>query len=108
VREAIASEQADTAILEGQFGFDDCTMPALAERIVAAADDLYGGAVAGRSKGRSSRAGSSDPECAAVAGSPRTPLQLWKNRTTDGVRRAEAGRSEARPLRQAYDTGGLR
>jgi hypothetical protein len=51
VREAIASEQADTAILEGQFGFDGGTMPALAERIVAAADDLYGVAVAGRVEG---------------------------------------------------------
>jgi hypothetical protein len=37
---------ADTAILDGQFDFDGGTMPALAADIVAAADDLEGGAVA--------------------------------------------------------------
>ncbi len=40
IRNAIGNEQADTAILEGQFGFDG-TMPALAADIVAAAKRLY-------------------------------------------------------------------
>jgi len=48
VRAAIGSVRADTAILEGQFGFDGGTMPALAESIVEAADDLYGAGVAGQ------------------------------------------------------------
>ena len=46
VRTAIGSEQADRAILLGQFDFDGGTMPALAANIVEAADDLYGGPVA--------------------------------------------------------------
>jgi zinc metalloprotease ZmpB len=46
VRTAIGSERADRAILLGQFGFDDGTMPALATSIVEAADELYGGPVA--------------------------------------------------------------
>ena len=46
VRGAIGPTRADTAILDGQFGFDGGTMPALAARIVAAADDLYGASVA--------------------------------------------------------------
>ena len=50
VRAAIGSERADTAILLGQFDFDGGTMPALAADIVAAADDLYGGAVAAQAE----------------------------------------------------------
>ena len=50
VRAAIGSERADRAILLGQFGFDDGTMPALATSIVEAADDLYGGPVAAQVK----------------------------------------------------------
>jgi zinc metalloprotease ZmpB len=46
IRTAIGNVRADTAILEGHFDFDGGTMPALAADIVAAADDLYGGAVA--------------------------------------------------------------
>jgi hypothetical protein len=42
VRKALGNVKADTAILEGQFGFDGGTMPALAADIVAAAADLYG------------------------------------------------------------------
>ncbi len=41
IRNAIGNVQADTAILEGQFGFDGGTMPALAADIVAAAKRLY-------------------------------------------------------------------
>ena len=48
IRAAIGNVKADTAILEGQFDFDGGTMPALAEDIVAAADTLYGPAVAGQ------------------------------------------------------------
>lgn len=48
IRLAIGSERADTVILEGQFGFDGGTMPALAARTVEAADDLYGAGVAGQ------------------------------------------------------------
>jgi hypothetical protein len=33
-------------ILEGQFGFDGGTMPALAARTVEAADEIYGAAIA--------------------------------------------------------------
>jgi zinc metalloprotease ZmpB len=47
IRGAIGHVRADTAILQGQFGFDGGTMPALAERIVAAANTLYGAATAG-------------------------------------------------------------
>ncbi len=46
IRTAIGNMKADTAILEGQFGFDGGTMPALAADIVAAAQKLYGQAVA--------------------------------------------------------------
>ena len=46
VRKAIGSVRADTAILEGQFGFDGGAMPALAADIVAAASDLYSPGVA--------------------------------------------------------------
>ena len=46
IRLAIGSERADTVILEGQFGFDGGTMPALAARTVEAADDIYGAGVA--------------------------------------------------------------
>ncbi len=46
IRNAIGNVKADTAILEGQFGFDGGTMPALAADIVAAAKGLYGQAVA--------------------------------------------------------------
>jgi hypothetical protein len=42
IRGKIGSDKADTAILEGQFGFDGGTMPALAADIVAAAKALYG------------------------------------------------------------------
>ena len=48
IRLAIGSERADTVILEGQFEFDGGTMPALAERIVEAAADLYDAGVAGQ------------------------------------------------------------
>ena len=48
LRGAIGATRADTAILEGQFDFGGDTMPSLASRIVAAADDLYGAAVAGQ------------------------------------------------------------
>ena len=46
IRGALGATKADTAILDGQFGFDGGTMPALARDIVAAADELYGGTVA--------------------------------------------------------------
>ena len=46
IRNAIGNVKADTAILEGQFGFDGGTMPALASDIVAAAGQLYGPATA--------------------------------------------------------------
>jgi hypothetical protein len=46
IRNAIGNVKADTAILEGQFGFDGGTMPALATDIVAAAKSLYGQATA--------------------------------------------------------------
>ncbi len=42
IRNAIGNVKADTAILQGQFGFDGGTMPALASDIVAAAKALYG------------------------------------------------------------------
>ena len=48
IRNAIGNVKADTAILEGQFGFDGGTMPALATDIVAAAGKLYGPTVAGQ------------------------------------------------------------
>ena len=46
IRNAIGDLKADTAILQGQFGFDGGTMPALAADIVAAAKSLYGQATA--------------------------------------------------------------
>ena len=46
IRNAIGNLKADTAILQGQFGFDGGTMPALAADIVAAAKSLYGQATA--------------------------------------------------------------
>jgi hypothetical protein len=46
IRDRIGHVKADTAILEGQFGFDGGTMPALAADIVAAAKRLYGQATA--------------------------------------------------------------
>ena len=46
MRTAIGNVKADTAIFEGQFGFDGGTMPALAADIVAAAKGPYGQAVA--------------------------------------------------------------
>ena len=46
IRNAIGNVKADTAILEGQFGFDGGTMPALAADIVATAKSLYGQAPA--------------------------------------------------------------
>ena len=46
IRNAIGNVKADTAILQGQFGFDGGTMPALAADIVAAAKSLYGQATA--------------------------------------------------------------
>jgi len=46
IRTAIGNVEADTAILQGQFGFDGGTMPALASDIVAAAKALYGQATA--------------------------------------------------------------
>jgi hypothetical protein len=48
IRGAVGPARADTAILSGQFGFDGGTMPSLAGRIVAAADDLFGAGVAGQ------------------------------------------------------------
>jgi hypothetical protein len=43
---AIGQEHADTAILVGQFDWTGTTMTALANRIIAAVDDLYGAAEA--------------------------------------------------------------
>jgi len=48
VRATLGHVHADTAILEGQFGFDGGTMPALAQDIVAAAEKLYGRGEAGQ------------------------------------------------------------
>lgn len=42
VRGAVGNVKADTAILESQFGFAGGTMPALAQRIVATTQSLYG------------------------------------------------------------------
>ena len=41
VRNAIGNVKADTAILEGQFGFDGGTMPSLAADIVSAAESRW-------------------------------------------------------------------
>jgi zinc metalloprotease ZmpB len=46
IRNALGNVRADTVILEGQFDFDGTTMTQLATRTVAAADRLYGPAVA--------------------------------------------------------------
>ncbi len=46
IRAAIGNVEADTAIIEGQFGFDGGTMPALAADIVDAASALYGAGAA--------------------------------------------------------------
>ncbi len=46
IRNALGNVRADTVILEGQFNFDGTTMTQLATRTVAAADRLYGPAVA--------------------------------------------------------------
>ncbi len=46
IRNALGNVRADTIILEGQFNFDGTTMTQLATRTVAAADRLYGPAVA--------------------------------------------------------------
>ncbi len=46
IHNALGNVQADTLILEGQFGQRDPTMPQLAERTVAAAQSLYGNAAA--------------------------------------------------------------
>jgi hypothetical protein len=42
IRQSLGHVRADTIILEGQFDFPGTTMPALAERTVAAAQRLYG------------------------------------------------------------------
>jgi zinc metalloprotease ZmpB len=46
IRNALGNVRADTIILQGQFDFPGTDMPDLARRTVAAADDLYGPAVA--------------------------------------------------------------
>jgi zinc metalloprotease ZmpB len=46
IRQALGNVRADTIILQGSFDFPGTTMPALAERTVAAAQQLYGGAAA--------------------------------------------------------------
>ena len=46
IRGELGPTMADTAILDGQFGFDGGTMPALARDIVGAAEGLYGSSVA--------------------------------------------------------------
>jgi Zn-dependent metalloprotease len=51
IRNAIGNVKADTAILEGQFGFDGGTMPSLAADIVSAARTLYGPATAAQVTG---------------------------------------------------------
>jgi zinc metalloprotease ZmpB len=48
IRGAIGPTKADTAILDGQFGFAGGTMPALARDIVAAARSLYGARTSSR------------------------------------------------------------
>ena len=45
---ALGQQHADTAILLAQFDWTGTTMPALAERIVDAAEDLYGEGAAAR------------------------------------------------------------
>jgi hypothetical protein len=46
IRQALGNVQADTIILQGSFNFPGTTMPDLANRTVAAAQDLYGSAAA--------------------------------------------------------------
>jgi zinc metalloprotease ZmpB len=46
IRQAVGNVKADTVILEGQFDFPGTTMSDLAARTVAAANSLYGSAVA--------------------------------------------------------------
>jgi zinc metalloprotease ZmpB len=46
IRNALGNVRADTVILEGQFNFDGTTMTQLATRTVAAAQSIYGTAVA--------------------------------------------------------------
>jgi hypothetical protein len=46
IRGELGPTMADTVILDGQFGFDGGTMPALARDIVGAAEGLYGSSVA--------------------------------------------------------------
>jgi hypothetical protein len=48
IRNAVGNVQADTSILEGQFNFPGTTMTELANRIVAAAQQLYGNATAAK------------------------------------------------------------
>jgi zinc metalloprotease ZmpB len=46
IRQALGNVRADTIILQGSFDFPGTTVPALAERTVAAAQQLYGSAAA--------------------------------------------------------------
>jgi zinc metalloprotease ZmpB len=46
IRQALGHERADTLILQGSFDFPGTTMPDLATRTVAAAEQLYGAGVA--------------------------------------------------------------
>jgi Zn-dependent metalloprotease len=46
IRQALGNVQADTIILQGSFDFPGTTMPDLANRTVAAAQQLYGTAAA--------------------------------------------------------------
>jgi hypothetical protein len=46
IRQALGNVRADTIILQGSFDFPGTTMPDLANRTVAAAQQLYGGAAA--------------------------------------------------------------
>jgi zinc metalloprotease ZmpB len=47
IRQALGNVKADTIILQGSFDFPGTTMPDLANRTVAAAQQLYGTAAAG-------------------------------------------------------------
>jgi zinc metalloprotease ZmpB len=51
IRNAIGNERADTVILQGQFDFPGTDMPELARRTVAAAQSIYGTAVANQVRG---------------------------------------------------------
>ena len=46
IRQALGNVKADTIILQGSFDFPGTTMPDLANRTVAAAQQLYGNAAA--------------------------------------------------------------